>query len=61
MFILVSFSEKDYYYNRIHLIFLDENLNISSHNIYRPSWEYLKNCTKFVSITKAVQTNQPFA
>jgi hypothetical protein len=51
------FTDKDRYYNRIHLIFLDENPNVSSFDIYRPSWEYLKDCAKFASITKALQTN----
>ena len=51
------FTGKDRYYNRIHLIFLDENPNVSSFDIYRPSWEYLKDCAKFAFITKALQTN----
>jgi hypothetical protein len=51
------FTDKDQYYNRIHLIFLDENPNVSSFDIYRPSWEYLKDCAKFASITKALQSN----
>jgi len=56
-FFFFLFSDKDCYYNRIHLIFLDGNPNVSSCDIYRPSWEYLKDCAKFVSITKALQTN----
>ncbi len=41
----------------IHLIFLDENPDVTSFDLYRPSWEYLKDCTKFASITKELQTN----
>jgi len=49
--------DKERYYNRIHLIFLEENPGLASFDIYRPSWEYLKDCPKFISITKALQSN----
>jgi hypothetical protein len=45
------------YYNRIHLIFLEQNPSVSCFNIYRPSWEYLQDCPRFTSITRALASN----
>jgi hypothetical protein len=56
-FICFYHLDNDRYYNRIHLIFLEQNPNITSFDIYCPSWEYLKDCAKFLSISKALQTN----
>ena len=50
-------KDSDHYYDRIHLIFLEQNPSISSFDIYRPSWEYLKDCPKYISISKALQSN----
>jgi hypothetical protein len=50
-------SDKNRYYNRIHLIFLEQNPNISSFDLYRPSWEFLKDSPKFASITAALASN----
>ena len=50
---LISSSDKERYYNRLHLIFLRENKNIKSFDIYRPAWEFLKDSPKFLSITTA--------
>jgi hypothetical protein len=56
-FVCFSRLDNDHYYNRIHLIFLEQNPNITSFDIYHPSREYLKDCAKFLSISKALQTN----
>lgn len=48
--------DKNCYYNRIHLIFLEQNPSISSFDVYRPSWEYLKDSQKFQSIIVALKT-----
>ena len=45
--------DRERYYNRIHLIFLHENKNVKSFDVYRPAWEYLKDTPKFISITTA--------
>ena len=45
------------YYNMIHMIFLEQNPSVSCFNIYRPSWEYLQDCPKFTSITRALASN----
>ena len=55
-FLLFS-SDKERYYNRIHLIYLEQNPTVGSFDLYRPSWEYLKDSPKFASIMKALQTN----
>jgi hypothetical protein len=54
---VIDHSDNDHYYNRIHSIFLEQNPNITSFDIYWPSWKYLKDCTTFLSIMKALQTN----
>jgi hypothetical protein len=36
---------------------LEQNRSVSSFDIYRPSWEYLKDCPKFLSISRALQAN----
>jgi len=36
---------------------LEQNRSINSFDIYRPSWEYLKDCPKFLSISRALQAN----
>jgi hypothetical protein len=45
--------DRERYYNRIHFIFLHENKNVKSFDVYRPAWEYLKDTPKFISITTA--------
>jgi len=39
------------------LIFLEQNPSVSCFNIYRPSWEYLQDCPKFTSFTRALASN----
>jgi hypothetical protein len=51
------FADNERYYNQIYLIFLELNPNVNSFDIYCPSWEYLKDSPKFVSISKALQSN----
>jgi hypothetical protein len=36
---------------------LEQNCSINSFDIYRPSWEYLKDCPKLLSISRALQAN----
>ena len=55
-FLLFS-SDKERYYNRIHLLYLEQNPTVGSFDLYRPSWEYLKDSPKFATIMKALQTN----
>jgi hypothetical protein len=49
--------DKNRYYNRIHLIFLEQNPNITTFDLYRPSWEFLKDSPKFKSISAALSSN----
>lgn len=42
-----SGEDKEAYYNRVHIIFLKENVSEKSFDIYRPSWEYLQDKPKF--------------
>ena len=46
-------SDNERYYNRLHLIFLEQNPDVKSFDLYRPSWEFLKDSPKFRSITMA--------
>ena len=55
MFFLLVIIDADRYYNRIHLIFLQQNPDVKSFDIYRPSWEFLKDSAKFQSICIALQ------
>jgi len=48
--------DRNSYYNRIHLIFLEQNPSINSFDLYRPAWEYLKDSAKFQSITVALKS-----
>ena len=47
--------DRNSYYNRIHLIFLEQNPSINSFDLYRPAWEFLKDSAKFQSITMALK------
>ena len=38
-------------------MFLEQNPNLGCFDIYKPSWEYLQDCPKFVSIMKSLQSN----
>jgi hypothetical protein len=38
-------------------LFLEQNPNLGCFDIYKPSWEYLQDCPKFVSIMKSLQSN----
>jgi hypothetical protein len=49
----LSGEDKERYYNRIHLIFLEQVPEVKSFDLYRPSWEFLENSPKFASITTA--------
>ncbi len=37
----------------MHLIFLEQNPEVKTFDLYRPSWEFLKDSPKFASITHA--------
>jgi len=50
------FSDKERHYNRIHLIFLEQNPAISLFHTYHPSWEFSKDSTKFHSISIALSS-----
>ncbi len=50
---MFCFLDSERYYNRIHLIFLEQVPDVKSFDIYRPSWEFLKNSPKFATITAA--------
>jgi hypothetical protein len=54
-FVFFSVSDRNRYYNRVHLIFLEQNPAISSFDLYRPAWEFLKDSAKFQSITMALK------
>jgi hypothetical protein len=41
-----SVSDRNRYYNRVHLIFLEQNPAISSFDLYHPAWEFLKDSIK---------------
>ncbi len=45
--------DKEHYYNRLHLIFLKKNPEVKTFDLYPPSWEFLKDYPKFISITHA--------
>jgi len=55
MFFLLVIIDADRYYNIIHLIFLQQNPDVKSFDIYCPSWEFLKDSAKFQSICIALQ------
>jgi len=42
--------DAEQYYNRIHLFFLEQNQEVKSFDLYRPSWEFLKESPKFATI-----------
>ena len=48
-------SDAERYYNHIHLLFLEQNPDAKSFDLYRPSWEYLKDSAKFARISLAHQ------
>lgn len=39
------------------MLFLEQNPGVSSFDTYKPSWEFLADCPKLLSIMKALQTN----
>jgi hypothetical protein len=45
--------DSERYYNRLHLIFLEQNPEVKTFDLYRPAWEFLKDSPKFISITHA--------
>jgi hypothetical protein len=45
--------DRERYYNRLHLIFLEQNPEVKTFDLYRPAWEFLKDSPKFISITHA--------
>jgi len=51
---LFIITDRDRYYSRIHLIFLEQYPEVKSFDIYRPSWEFLKDAPKFQSIIVAL-------
>jgi hypothetical protein len=53
--IFFSVSDCNHSYIRVHLIFLEQNPALSSFDLYRPAWEFLKNSAKFQSITMALK------
>ncbi len=50
---ILCFLDLERYYNRIHLIILEQVPDVKSFDLYRPSWEFLKNSPKFATITAA--------
>jgi len=46
-------SDAEQYYNCIHLMFLEQNPDVKSFDLYQPSWEYLKESAKFATICLA--------
>ncbi len=47
------FPDNNRYFNRLHLIFSEQNPDVKSFDLYRPSWEFLRDSPKFLSITMA--------
>jgi hypothetical protein len=54
----LSGEDKEQYYNRINLIFLEQVLEVKSFDLYRPSWEFLETSPKFASIATAYAAAQ---
>jgi hypothetical protein len=50
-----SGEDDERYYQRIHMIYVENFPDQKSFDIYRPSWEYLKDCAKWhtISVTHA--------
>jgi hypothetical protein len=54
MFCFFFLLDAEQYYNRIHLIFLEQNQEVKSFDLYRPSWEFLKESPKFATIMLSI-------
>lgn len=52
LFVIVS--DEDRHYHRLHMIFLKQSPGVSSFDLYRPAWEFLKDSQKFISTTRTL-------